>query len=251
MKNILIACDLDNTLIHSYKHQKDCDICIEKIHDKDQGFINENAFKILSKIKENAEYVPVTTRSIEQYLRIEFDADAKPEHAVTTNGSILLNGMNRDLTWDSESAKTLKEYQKDLDEILLMLEEDDSYIRRRKVDEMYVFAYCKEGVSAEEKVKYYLDKTRLDIEFSGKKIYFLPPEFNKGVALLRLKEYFKPDYVIAAGDSEIDIPMLEGADLAFCKKAVFDQVKNKNKICFDNEIELLEAILKEVSMRKV
>ena len=31
MKEILLACDVDNTLIHSWKHRKEGDLCIEYI----------------------------------------------------------------------------------------------------------------------------------------------------------------------------------------------------------------------------
>ncbi len=111
---------------------------------------------------------------------------------------------------------------------------------------MYVLSYCKEGICVEDIVREYSKKTRLDIEYSGKKIYFLPPQFNKGEAIKRLKKIFMPRFVIAAGDSEIDIPMLELADLAYCKESIIKEVKNKNKRSFFDETDLLESILKDV-----
>ena len=49
---------------------------------------------------------------------------------------------------------------------------------------------------------------------SGKKIYFFPPEINKGTAVIRLKQKFDSQLVICAGDSAIDIPMLNMADVS-------------------------------------
>ena len=74
----------------------------------------------------------------------------------------------------------------------------------------------------------------------------MPPQFNKGAALTRLKEKFTPEFVIAAGDSEIDIPMLEIADLAYCKESIIDKVSNKNKKIFTNETDLINSMLGDV-----
>ncbi len=246
MNNILIACDLDNTLIHSYKHKKDGDVCIEWIHDKEQGYAGEGVYELLAEVKKYAQFIPVTTRSIEQYSRIKWLKDTEPEYAVTTNGAILLQDGNKVPEWGEESQIVLNKYQKDLDDMLSLLEAEDAYIRRRKVDEMYVFSYCKEGICVEDKVREYVDKTRLDIEYSGKKIYFLPPQFNKGEAVKRLKKMFKPGFVIAAGDSEIDIPMLELADLAYCKESIIKDVNNKNKRSFLNERDLIKSVLRDI-----
>ena len=88
MKKILLACDLDNTLIHSYRHKKDNDICIETINDKQQGFISPHTYEFIKNIPENITLIPVTTRSIEQYMRIQWKK--APEYALVANGTILL-----------------------------------------------------------------------------------------------------------------------------------------------------------------
>ena len=248
MKNILIACDLDNTLIHSYKQKRDGDMCIEWINGKEQSYINKETYEQIEELKMLARYTPLTTRSIEQYLRINWKPGAEPEYAVTTNGAILLSNNERVSSWDETSYKFMDEYRKDLDDILAMLEsqKEDLHIRCRKVDEMYVFAYCEDGGSVEGIADTFSEKTRLRVEYFGRKIYFLPPQFNKGAALTRLKEKFVPEFVIAAGDSEIDITMLEIADLAYCKESIFDKVSNKNKKSFTNETDLINSILGDV-----
>ena len=248
MKNILIACDLDNTLIHSYKQKRDGDICIEWIHDKEQSYINKETYEQIEELKKLSRYTPVTTRSIEQYLRINWKPGAEPEYAVTTNGAILLSNNERVSSWDETSYKFLDEYRKDLDDILAILDsqKEDLHIRCKKVDEMYVFAYCEDGVCVEDIADTFSKKTRLNVEYFGRKIYFLPPQFNKGAALKRLKEKFVPEFVMSAGDSEIDIPMLEIADLAYCKESIIDKVGNMNKKSFTNEKDLINSILKDV-----
>ncbi len=243
MKKILMACDLDNTLIHSYKKKKEGDVCIELIKGKEQGFINDSIREKMRRLNEKVIFVPITTRSIEQYLRIQWEQIVIPRYAVTTNGAILLDNGEKDPAWLGESDTILENYKDELSRILALLEQEDDYIRCRSVDGMYVFAYCKEGIEAEKKVRYYQEKTALDVISSGKKIYFLPGEFNKGYALQRLKRLIRPDYIIAAGDSEIDIPMLELADLALCKQEIADRVGNGNKRVFYDESSLVNTVM--------
>mgnify|MGYP002626832092 CR=1 FL=1 len=58
-------------------------------------------------------------------------------------------------------------------------------------------------------------QTNLTVQYSGQKIYLFPPKLNKGEALLQLKKLFNPDKVFCAGDSVIDVPMLNLADVAY------------------------------------
>ena len=247
MKNILITCDLDNTLIHSYKHKRENDICIEWLNDKEQSFMDPGVYDLVTDIKRYARFVPVTTRSIAQYMRIKWNDEACPEYAVTTNGAILLDKTERDSSWDEESDKLVVEYKEEMDRLLSEVMKEDVFCKCRIVDDMYVFAYCNEGIDAKEISERYVGKTSLDIAGGGRKLYFFPQHFNKGSAVKRLCERFDAQYVIAAGDSEIDIPMLELADLAFCREEIFDKVNNSNKRLFNDEKELMNAIRNEIS----
>lgn len=253
MKKILFACDLDNTIIRSFKKKKDGDICIEHIHEKEQGYIDQTAVKYLAELEKKLILIPVTTRSVEQYLRIKWPEDSVPGYAVTTNGALALENELMDEDWKKESEGLLKDYKEELQRILSLLEAEDDYLRCRCVDSMYVFAYCKEGVDVAAKLEYYIPKTVLNVIASGKKIYFLPPEFNKGSALKRLIKKVGPDLVICAGDSDIDIPMLEMADIAFCKKGMIDTLKNPSKKVFEDEKDLLLSVfdcLKEAEAKR-
>ena len=94
-----------------------------------------------------------------------------------------------------------------------------------------------------KKVERYRERTILHVVSSGRKIYFLPPEFNKGEALCRLKERFLPNYVVAAGDSEMDLPMMENADFAFGKREILGKnSREKNRRIFIDENNLLDEM---------
>ena len=70
MKEILLACDLDNTLIYSYKHRVPGDSCVEWLDGQEQSFMTERTQALLRQLPANVRLVPVTTRSKEQYQRI-------------------------------------------------------------------------------------------------------------------------------------------------------------------------------------
>uniref|UniRef100_I5AXG9 Putative HAD superfamily hydrolase n=1 Tax=Eubacterium cellulosolvens (strain ATCC 43171 / JCM 9499 / 6) TaxID=633697 RepID=I5AXG9_EUBC6 len=242
MKKILFACDLDNTLIHSYRKKKEGDVCVEWLNGNEQGFISGTVRDEMAGLQKYVDLIPVTTRSIEQYLRIRWKEDAVPAYAITTNGAIALRRELVDESWREVSERMVSRYKEELVRILAELEKEDDYRVCRIVDSMYVFASCKDGVDIAGKVKAYSSRTVLHVVASGRKIYFLPPEFNKGHALQRLIRQQAPDVVLAAGDSEMDIPMLELADLAFCKKEIFDSIQNPKKRLFRDEMDLLSSV---------
>jgi hypothetical protein len=109
MEKILFACDLDNTLIHSWRHRKSGDVCIEHIGEKEQGYMSPKAAELYRSLPENILLVPVTTRSVDQYRRIEWPGNREPELAVTTNGAILLG--RKDVLRDGITGSGLRDGQ--------------------------------------------------------------------------------------------------------------------------------------------
>ena len=207
---ILFACDLDNTLIHSYKKFREGDICVEIFDGREQSFISPRALDLLKKISARIFFVPVTTRSIEQYRRIFWAENFCPRFAAVANGAFFLDGDNR----ENFLREVVAPYE---DELKLQLAAADEKIFSiaRIVDESFLFLKCREDFDAE----IFFD-TSLTVQRTGKKIYLFPPRLNKGEALSLLTKKFSPEKIFAAGDSAIDLPMLELADVAFGKKNI-------------------------------
>ena len=214
MKKILFACDLDNTILYSYKRRQPGDICIEMLKEKEQGFVSEKSLKLLEEVQKKCIFLPITTRSIEQYERINWSPECKPQQAITTNGSILLSNGEKDSDWYSESQSIYSSYHDELLGMYNLLKDDQRFIRCRLVDDFYLFTYCRDDVDARELELELSQKCKLNVTLSGKKLYFFPPEFNKGDALKRFVKLISPDIIISAGDTVIDIPMLSLADYA-------------------------------------
>lgn len=215
MKKILFASDLDNTLLYSYKHKKIDDICVEINKGKEQGFMTKETICLLRKVKQCLCFVPVTTRSIEQYRRIQWPEGCEPEYAVTTNGAVLLHQGEIDRCWQKARQQELQGWQGELRRQYTLQSRDTRFIRCRLVDDAYLFTYCEPGVSLEDCLPSCRENTSLQVQGSGKKIYFFPPGLNKGMALQKLQERFTIGKTYAAGDSSIDLSMLLRADEAF------------------------------------
>ena len=209
MRTWLFVCDIDNTLIYSRKHPHEGWPCVEWIHGREQAYMSQGAAALLRE----TELVPLTSRSREQYLRILWPREMRL--AVTANGADLLVDGEPDAEWRRESDARVSPWR---DELLREYEALESsggrYIRCRLVDEAYLFVYCAAGIDPLREAARLAAETGLDVQASGKKIYLLPPPLNKGEALARLKARLGAGRTLAAGDSDMDLPMLRAADAA-------------------------------------
>lgn len=215
MRRIVFASDLDNTLLFSRKYALETDLCVEYLEGKPQGYLTQDAPRYLEQIMQRALFVPVTSRSMEQYRRIQFPAPCCPRYAVTTNGAILLVDGEMDRQWHQESLEAVLPWKDALEQMLQALRRQPLARRCRLVDDMFAFAACDTPQDALELQALLRGTTPLAIELTGRKVYFFPPPINKGAAIPKLRRRFQADQIICAGDSPIDVPMLRQADIAF------------------------------------
>lgn len=213
-KKILFACDLDNTLIHSHRCKSEKDICVELLNGREQSFITPYARSLVEKIQsaENVMLVPVTTRSVDQYRRIQWQENCAPELALVSNGSVMLRNGSIDDEWRKKSIELTCPYEKELNRLCSRYSSYSCFKTVRIVDDMFLFAHCRDGENTEKIAAGLAEDTMLRTQYSGQKLYFFPPAADKGRAVRRLFQKLKFDEIIAAGDSVIDMPMLEEAD---------------------------------------
>ena len=215
MKKIFLA-DLDNTLIYSYKHAKEGDVCVEMLKGKPQGFISAENYARLKGLQERYTVIPVTSRSIEQYGRIQLPVT--PAYAVVANGGWLLKDGVVDEAWRKETEAFIAPYREEMQRVAAFLEAQELFLRVRIVDDTFLFAYCKDEVDIASYLASAVPNTSLTTVASGRKLYFFPPQINKGEASRRILRMLKTDKAAAAGDSSIDAPMLAEAELAIVPK---------------------------------
>ncbi|GHU52132.1 hypothetical protein AGMMS49975_07330 [Clostridia bacterium] len=201
---MLFATDLDNTLIHSYKHKKDGDICVERKDGRELSFMPPLAYEMLQGVS----FVPVTTRSLEQYERVKLLRTGTPEYAITSNGAALLRNGEIDKKWHEDAKNSVN--RAELDFYIEKLK-NDNILDTRLVDEVYIFTKSKDIAAALRRLDKFVDKSVYDITSLYEKIYIVPKSVNKGTALKKLSQGEK---LICAGDSVMDLSMLLIADIA-------------------------------------
>ena len=217
-KELWLATDLDNTLIHSHRHRREGDRCVEWLEGREQSFMTETSIRLLAALRPHLTLLAVTTRSLEQYRRIQWPEGCIPDLAITANGGFLLEEGGENPTWTEEMRCLCAPYHKELEDKYLQFQEYSDTYRCRIVDDFFLFLCAVEEISLECVAKEFIKETLLSVETNGRKLYFFPPPLNKGKALERVKERFAPKKILAAGDSSIDLPMLREADLAFLPK---------------------------------
>lgn len=213
MKKILFASDMDNTIIFSEKHKINNDICVEYLNEKEQSFITCRTKEVLEKINKNMIFIPVTTRSVEQYKRINFSKNCVPKYAVTTNGAILLEDGKINQEWLNKSKEIVKPWIYKIEKMFSDVSNSTINKRCKIVDDMYLYAAYDNVEDATKDYNNFCNKTELDVCISGRKVYFFPKDINKGIAITRLCEMFDVKKIISAGDSIIDIPMILQSDI--------------------------------------
>ena len=230
----LFCTDMDNTIIYSYKH----DIGpskrnVELYQGREISFITERTYELLNRLKkldDKIMIVPTSTRTIEQYNRINLGiGDFK--YSMVCNGGILLRDNIRDDEWYNDSLLLIRESQEEIDKSIKYLEKDKRRtFELRYIEDLFVFTKCDEPEQVVEDLKAYLNTSMVDVFNNGTKVYVVPRALNKGNAVRRLNEIIGADKIIAAGDSEFDISMLEYADYGLCPYGFIKEFSAKSDL---------------------
>ena len=232
---ILLACDLDNTLIHSHAGADTAaagldgregaasdgqeaaapEVCVEYYNGEPLCFMSAEAYGLFAALGADVSLVPVTARSVAQYQRVSLFAEHVPRFAVTSCGATILKDGEVDAAWQEAPPARVRAAAAEMRDVFGRLGHDKRLSLVRVVDSSFVFA---RGEGADEAlrslpVKAYAGK--LNLIRHGKKLYALPCGIDKGAALAAVRGQFGADCLLAAaGDSELDIPFLDRADVA-------------------------------------
>lgn len=141
---IIFFSDLDNTMIFSYRHEIGKDKrCVEIYQGREISFVTEKTYGLLKKLKEKALFVPVTTRTVEQYRRIDLGVGTLP-YALVCNGGVLLANGQEDESWYLESRRMVEDCQDELRTAARILEEDENRsLEVRDIRGLFLFTKSK------------------------------------------------------------------------------------------------------------
>lgn len=210
-KSKILFSDLDGTLIFSAKRRRVGDIIVDSLRGEAVSCITPRQAELLPKI---SCIIPVTTRSLEQYRRICFPDGFSPEYALCGNGGTLLVNGVPDADWTSRSTAVYRECESELEHFRKLLESDpDRCFEIRLVDGLFLFTKSEDTAHTLKR----LGAGELCECFAqGRKVFVIPKELSKGVAVRALAERLgltRTD-MVCAGDSLVDVPMLNEADTA-------------------------------------
>lgn len=228
----ILCTDLDNTIIYSYKH----DIGNEKMNvelykEREISFITKQTFELLKKVKEEFLVIPTSTRTIEQYERINLKIGTF-KYALVCNGSVLLVDGKKDKDWYEESLRLAKPSNLEVKKTLEYLENDKRRtFELRYIEDLFVFTKCDKSETVVNELRKHLDKSLVNVFNNKEKVYVLPTSLSKGKAIERLRKYLKAEFIIAAGDSEFDSSMVEAADVGLVPYGFKSEFNIKSDIC--------------------
>lgn len=248
---IILHLDLDNTLIYSYRHEIGREkTCVEIYRGRELSFMTERSMKLLRQAEERAMFVPVTTRTEEQYQRICL-GNASADRALVCNGGVLLENGAEDTGWYQESLRLVEDCREELEKAEKYLEQDsDRVLEVRNIRDLFLFTKSSAPEQSSKRLEEVLDLSCVEILSNGTKLYVLPRILSKGTAVERFRKRMSPEYVMAAGDSEFDLPMLEAADTGFAPETLAKRCRRREKIIsFDKKYIFSDVMLENVCAR--
>lgn len=225
---MIFASDLDQTLIYSLKSARLLPGqsmpplgCIERYEGRELSFMTQSVVAKLQTINSQSVFIPTTTRTIAQYQRIFlFQETIIPAYSVVSNGgNILLHG-EVDQGWQQKIRQNVAEQCLCPADLLASFQEihHESWAGPvRMADEL--FYYCvveREKVPRKELESFSLwaQEQQWKVSLQGRKLYLVPQVVNKWAAVNYLRAQLEEAVVIAAGDSLLDLCMLEQANYA-------------------------------------
>ncbi|BBE30603.1 hypothetical protein OSSY52_07440 [Tepiditoga spiralis] len=201
--------DLDRTLIYSNKFEINNEVLIEEKNGEAISYISSKTLFLLKKLCNKNLFVPVTTRTQEQFERISL---FKTKYAIIENGAkILINGKI-DKEWESHIFNSFKNQSTKSDMIFKEFEKyKGNWILKEKNvdDEFYYFIIDVNNIPENINNFFrFLKINNWNYSIQGRKMYFIPNFISKekAVSYVVNKESIKKYF--ASGDSNLDLNMV-------------------------------------------
>lgn len=224
----LVASDLDRTLIYSanalFLATEDAAapalVVAEVYEGKPLSFMTRAAEDLLVAVAEASVFVPVTTRTVAQYRRIRLPGPV-PEYAVTTNGGVLLHKGEPDADWQDKVRSLVAGGCAPLAEVSAYLGRPEFagwILKLRTAEDLFAYAIVnREALPGKFllALESWCAERGWTVSLQGRKLYCVPVPVTKQDAVAEVARRTGVDRIIAAGDSLLDRPMLQSADLAF------------------------------------
>jgi hypothetical protein len=222
---VLVASDLDRTLIYSSAAlaltMPDARaprlLCVEVHESKPLSYLTETAARLLTELADTALFVPTTTRTRKQYLRINLPGPA-PKYAVCANGGHLLVDGVSDPGWHRRVTERLAGECAPLAEVRehLLRTADPVWVRKHRVaEDLFAYLVVERDLLPEDWVKElgaWAEQRGWTVSLQGRKVYAVPQPLTKSAAVREVARRTGADLVLGAGDSLLDADLLLAVD---------------------------------------
>ncbi len=219
---MIFASDLDRTLIYSEKFLEGTSCAVSLVErGKYRSYMTRPAVELLRQIAGEMTFVPCTTRTIEQYHRIQlFQTEIVPRYAVVSNGANLLIRGTPDISYRTKMSRMLATdclAPEDMFVEFNKIASEEWAAPMRQADG--VFYYCiidrlKAPLGLVQAFAQWAERKGWAVSVQERKLYLVPQLVNKWTALKRVMELTGDNRVVAAGDSLLDLPLVKGAEYA-------------------------------------
>jgi hypothetical protein len=224
----LLACDLDQTLIYSrnaFRLPSATElpvlpelVTVEYLDGEPLSHLTRRAADGLRDLASAATFVPVTTRTLEQYRRVQLGTQSS--YAIAANGGHLLVDGEPDLDWAKRVRRRLAASGRSLEGVRALadsLAAAGSWVRTiRAADGFFVYlvATGREVIPDLSELATRLEADGWTLSVQGRKVYLVPAALTKEAALEEVIARTGALRLASAGDSLLDRGLLARADVA-------------------------------------
>ena len=227
MKPVVVATDLDRTLIYSMAaitatHPAGSIpplVCVEIYDGQPLSYLTVAAAEVLRTLRTQAELVPITTRTPAQYQRVELPGGPARYAIVSNGGHILVDGAP-DARWRQAVERRIAGEGSSLAEITAGLDRQavgDCVLNRKVADNLFCYLVVDLATLPpaflDDWTTWCMDRGWV-VSMQGRKIYAIPRGLTKESALAEVVQRTGADHLLAAGDGALDAGFLLLADRA-------------------------------------
>jgi hypothetical protein len=228
---LLAASDLDQTLVFSSRSAQ-ADVAdlvpVEEYRGGTISWVTPGAWATLADLVASGGFVPVTTRTVEQYQRIRWP-EGPPRYAVCANGGVVLVDGVPDPGWDAAVRGRLAGCAPVADVVtalgrlaaeLVTVVPGSEDPAVREVPGLFGYVVLRDGQRAAlegprlGELTARLDAWGFTVSLQGRKLYAVPRPLTKSAAVAEVVSRCGAEGFVAAGDSLLDVDLLVAARAA-------------------------------------
>lgn len=216
---VLVACDLDGTLIFSRRRcgvsapERDL-VCVERVDGHAVSFMTNAAHRGLRDLGHVAPVMAVTARSVAQYRRVSVPMSST--YAVVANGGVLLRDGAPDPAWSAQLRRVLRGVASvgTVEAHLTATCAPDWTKRIMVVEELFCCVVLDEGTLPGDwlaEQDHWAQSRGWRVSLQGSKLYVVPQPLDKAAAVAEVAARIGAGTVFAAGDALLDAQLLRTA----------------------------------------